>query len=60
MADSPYRRLEHDEEEGPQQRFGTATWVWTIASALIILVMIVMLVMSIFGYWESDWIAPPV
>ncbi len=61
MAEIPQRhRASHDEPEDVQQRFGTAVWVWTIGSGLLLLVLVIMLVMSLFGFWQSDWIRPPV
>jgi hypothetical protein len=53
-------RSSHDEEPDIQQRFGYVTWLWTIGSGLLIAALIIMLLMSIFGFWSNPWIAPPV
>ncbi|HEV2527412.1 MAG TPA: hypothetical protein VGT61_03045 [Thermomicrobiales bacterium] len=61
MADTPRRhRADPDQPEDIQQRFGTAVWVWTIGSGLLMLVLIILLVLSIGGFWQSDWWRPPV
>ena len=43
-----------------QRRFSGAVWVWTIGSGLLIAVLIVMLIMSLFGFWSDPNVAPPV
>ena len=49
-----------DGEKDVQQKFGYSVWIWTIGSALLIGIMIVMLVMSLGGFWSNDFVAPPV
>ena len=61
MANSPHPGYQTDgEEHDVQQKFGYAVWVWTIGSALLIIAGLVMLALSLGGYWSNDYVAPPV
>lgn len=61
MANSPHPGYQADgEQPDVQQKFGYAVWVWTIGSALLIIAMIVMLALSLGGFWSNDYVAPPV
>ena len=43
-----------------QKRFGYAVWVWTIGSGILIAILIIMLVLSLAGFWSDPDVAPPV
>jgi hypothetical protein len=61
MAHTPApHRASEDEAPDIQHKFGNVVWFWAIGSGLLILAMIVMLAMSIGGFWSNDWIDPPV
>ena len=47
------------EEIDVQKRFGGAVWVWTIGSGILIAILIIMLVLSLAGFWSDPDIAPP-
>ena len=61
MANSPHPGYQTDgEQPDVQQKFGYVVWIWTIASALLIIAGLVMLALSLGGYWSNDYVAPPV
>lgn len=61
MADSSHSGYKTDDDQPDvQQKFGYAVWVWTIGSALLVAALIVLLVLSLGGFWSNDYVAPPV
>ncbi len=49
-----------DGDRDVQQKFGYTVWIWTLGSALLIGILVIMLVMSLGGFWSDDFVAPPV
>ena len=61
MANGPHSGYQTEEgKPDVQQRFGYTVWIWTIGSALLIAVLIVLLLLSLFGYFSDPNVAPPV